>query len=349
MKLVDFLSIVAVAWNAYDPDSRIKSITDISAMVSTNHVYKVKLMGKKKFVIAKLSYFGKYEHFVEDHTIINKLANSLSKPYHKFLSQSLLKDGELFTYRYTDEIQDVWVVFYQAISIKKKLPRRLDDHHIKTLGREVALFHQTCAGILDQLPRSCKTVQSDVLDLMDQLKTPAGKFEYRLHTDLIKRQCELFLENTEKLGYENFLKIPVFIDWNIGNFSIRENGQFYSRWDYDWFRMSSRVLDFYFFSRVVSDIGDRTVFSYLATTLMEDRFLMFLKEYHQVYPLSENEVRFIKEAFRFFILNYVIKYGRHFFHSFYADKLQKEAYELYLPSLDEQFDPEYLLKALKIS
>ncbi|MDX2247177.1 MAG: hypothetical protein SF052_10395 [Bacteroidia bacterium] len=348
MKLIDFPMIVAEAWKAYDPKLSIKSITDISAKVSTNHVYMVKLQGKKRFVVAKLSYFGKYEHFREDHTIINVLANTLPKPYHKFLAHSLLKDGEVFTYRFKDEIQDVWVVFYQAVPIKQKMPRRLEPPHIQKLGQEIALFHEACAKIIVHLPPSSKTVQSDIIDLMNILDTGAGKFEYRLHIDQIKRQCELFLSNTEKIGYNHFLKLPVFVDWNIGNFSIRENGQFYSRWDYDWFRMASRVLDFYFFSRVVSDAGDRTVFSYLVSPLMEDRFLMFLKAYHKIYPLSEAEVRFIKEAFRFFILNYVVKYGKHFFHSFYAAKLQKEAYELYLPVLDEQFDADYILRALKI-
>jgi len=41
---------------------------------------------------------------------------------------------------------------------------------------------------------------------------------------------------------------------------------------------------------------------------------LFLKNYHEVYPLMEGEIRFLKEAYRFFILNYVIKNGRYFFH-----------------------------------
>ena len=83
-------------------------------------------------------------------------------------------------------------------------------------------------------------------------------------------------------------------------------------------------------------------------TFMEDRFLLFLKEYHNVFPLSVREIHFMKEAYRFFILNYVIKYGKHFFHSFYASKLQKEAYELYLPQIDEKFDVDRILKALNL-
>lgn len=106
-------------------------------------------------------------------------------------------------------------------------------------------------------------------------------------------------------------------------------------------------MDFYFFSRVVSDIGDRTVFSYVNTTLLEDRFMLFLKHYHAVYPLEVKDVLFIKEAYRFFILNYVVKYGRYFFHEIYANKLQQEALEDYLPSL-ENFDIDKILKELKL-
>jgi hypothetical protein len=142
--------------------------------------------------------------------------------------------------------------------------------------------------------------------------------------------------------------MPVFVDWNIGNFSVTDDQKLFSRWDYDWFRVSSRVMDFYFFSRVVSNVGDRTVFSYLMGTLTEDRFIIFLQEYHKVYPLKVNEVLFMKEAYRFFILNYVIKYGKYFFHRSYCTKLQKEAYELYFPAI-EGFDTDKILKALNLN
>ena len=112
--------------------------------------------------------------------------------------------------------------------------------------------------------------------------------------------------------------------------------------------MSSRMLDFYFFSRVCSTAGDKTVFSYLIDPVFEDRFAIFLKAYHAVYPLSRDEVLFLKEAYRFFILNYVVKYGRYFFHEIYADKLQREAFEIYFPLLDERFKPEKILKVLDL-
>lgn len=81
---------------------------------------------------------------------------------------------------------------------------------------------------------------------------------------------------------------------------------------------------------------------------MEERFLWFLEEYHKEYPLSENEVRFLKEAYRFFILNYVIKYGSYFFHQVYATRLQREAYEIYFPLLDKNFNAEKILRKLKL-
>ena len=155
-------------------------------------------------------------------------------------------------------------------------------------------------------------------------------------------------EICDKIGVQNMTSIPVFVDWNIGNFSVKNDYSFFSRWDYDWFRMSTRMMDFYFFSRVCSEIGDRTVFSYLIDPLMEERFLLFLKAYHKVYPLTEQEIRILKETYRFFILNYVIKDGRYFFHEFYSGKLQYEAYETYFPNIDKSFDADKILKALDI-
>ncbi|MCB0667339.1 MAG: hypothetical protein KDC80_16040, partial [Saprospiraceae bacterium] len=67
---IDFTEIVREAWLAYDNSRQIVRITDISAKVSTNHVYRIQF-SDHSIIIAKLSYFGKYEHFVEDHTIIN--------------------------------------------------------------------------------------------------------------------------------------------------------------------------------------------------------------------------------------------------------------------------------------
>jgi hypothetical protein len=344
MAFLNFTRIVEEAWANYDDSRQLKKIEDISAKVSTNHVYKVTLEDRT-FVIAKLSYFGQFEHFVEDHSIINSMSNNLPAPYENFLSRSLMKGTSIFVHRHQSEIIDAWVIFYRPVKIKQKLPRRLDDRQIEKLAVEAAHFHRACHTIRHTLPTYSKSLASDVHHLVGLLDTKVGGYDHRMMEGTIRQQSELFLNNIENL---DFPAIPVFVDWNIGNFSITPYFRFFSRWDYDWFRMSTRMMDFYFFSRVVSDIGDRTVFSYWITTLQEDRFIRFLRAYHQVFPLTATEIRFLKEAYRFFILNYVIKDGRYFFHEIFASKLQHEAYEHYLPSIAD-FPTEKLLKALDLT
>lgn len=344
---INLNNIIEEAWKAYDDSRQTLSIIDISAMVSTNHVYQVKLSDGTS-VIAKFSYFGKYDHFKEDHTIISVLSNNLPRPFDNFLARSLMKGDQLFVHRHVDksELMDAWVVFYLPIRISKKMPRRLNEKQIGKLAEQAALFHKTCTNIRYTLPPSSKTMETDIVWLLGMLETETDRPELQKNKAEVQRQCQAFIKNRKALMNENFHKIPVFVDWNIGNFSVTPTGRLFSRWDYDWFRMSTRMMDFYFFSRVVSDIGDRTVFSYHIGPLMEERFILFLKKYHEVYPLSENEIRFLKEAYRFFILNYVIKDGRHFFHEIYATKLQREAFELHFPSIDRDFDAEKLLHAL---
>lgn len=347
MQKIDYERIVKHAWREFDDRHEIKGVYDVSAYVSTNQVYKISFYNREP-VFAKLSDYGKFEDFREDHIIINNLSNNIEAPYQNFLAQSLVRKNDLFIYLYHQENHSAWVVFYNPIRIKNKLPRRLEEKHIRKLGRELARFHRACTNVCNQLPNPSKSIVTDIHKLIRSIQVGEIKMEDR-HKSLIIDQCETFLQNTNDLHYiTDFESIPVFVDWNIGNFSISGDGKFYSRWDYDWFRMSSRVLDFYFFSRVVSNVGDRTVFSYEVDTLMEDRFMLFLKEYHKIFPLTEPEIHFIKEAYRFFILNYVIKDGPYFFRETYSSKLIKEAYDTYFPALDKNFDVEKILKTLKV-
>lgn len=338
---MDFIKIVSFAWKAFDDSRPINSIRDISAMVSTNHVYSVQLEDGN-IVIAKLSYFGNYEQFIQDHTIINILSNNLPVRYDNFLSRSLMKGNEIFFYRFLDDEVDAWVIFYRPISIKERLPNRLDNDHIDKLAVEFAEFHKACHLIRNTLPHPSKDMTNDINALLNGLDS------FPQYSEDIKRQCDIFLNNTHKINYYGFEKIPVFVDWNIGNFSITPTGEFFSRWDYDWFRMSSRIVDFYFISRVVSDIGDRTVFTYNVSTMMEDRFIRFLKKYHEVYPLEEKEIYFLKESYRFFLLNYVVRAGKHFFRSKIANQLQKDTFEVHLKNIDVQFYADKLLRALDL-
>ena len=345
MHQINFLKIVKLAWQAYDESRKILTIEDISAKVSTNHVYRITFEGNLS-IIGKLSYFGRHEHFIEDHTIINSLSNNLPSPYAHFLSRSLIKGNELFVHRYVDSVIDAWVVFYRPIKIKHKLPKRLKEPQIRKLGAEMAAFHKACHLIRNTLPSSSKNLHTDIAHLLEIVDSEFGSYEHRGREAIIHKQSNLLFENLEKYDFHKLPKIPVFVDWNIGNFSVTPSTKLYSRWDYDWFRISNRMMDFYFFSRVVSDVGDRSVFSYTISQLMEERFLLFVKYYHQTFPLTENEILFLKEAYRFFILNYVVKNGRYFFHEIYATKLQKEAFDIYFPEIDS-FNPEKLLEIIK--
>ena len=91
----------------------------------------------------------------------------------------------------------------------------------------------------------------------------------------------------------------------------------------------------YFLSRVSSRTGDRTSFTYGVHTLLEPRFRRFLRAYHAEYPLTPGEVLFLKEAYRFFLLNYVVREGRHFFRYDFWQHLLHDAVDTHLPSLDE--------------
>jgi len=339
--------IVSKAWEAYDASKVIQSIDDISANVSTNFVFRV-TFEDGDIIIAKLSSFGKHEYFKEDHRIIHSLSNNLLYPYENVLAKSLLKNNRVYIYRHRQSGNDAWVVFYNPTRILERMPRRLDENHIRQFAQQTAKFHKACARAAKVLPKSIKTMRTDINSLLDQLSRNENQFGTRSHADQLRYHCEKYLKGRAKYGASTFETIPVFIDWNIGNFSVTKDMELYSRWDYDWFRMSTRMMDFYFFSRVVSNAGDRTVFSYLITTMMEDRFIIFLQEYHHHNPLTVNEIYFMKEAYRFFILNYVIKDGKHFFHEQYANKLQQEAYDIYLPSVDRDFNADVLLDALNL-
>src|ERR1700748_268815 len=342
---MDYSIIIKKAWEGYDASKSIKKIEDISAMVSTNRVFRV-TFDDDDIISAKLSYFGKYEYCKEDHRIIHSLSNNLLYPFENFLAKSLLKNNRVYIYRHKQAKTDVWVVFYNPTRIMDRFPRRLDEHHIRKFGQQIGKFHKACSRIKNVLPKSSKTLRTDIYALQQQLENNEQHFGTPMQVDFLKYHCDLFLKKRSNDNMKSFEIIPVFIDWNIGNFSVGPNLELYSRWDYDWFRMSYRMLDFYFFSRVCSDRGDRTVFSYVITTMMEDRFILFLKEYHKVNPITADEIRFLKESYRFFILNYVIKDGKHFFNDQYAKKLQSEAFNIYLPSVDRDFDAEKIIKEL---
>lgn len=337
--------LVGRAFRALGRTEEIQELVEVSAFVSTNHVYRV-ILDSGHELIAKATSYGSYVHFRQDHKLIVQWIRLLGGTrFSRFLAPVVLKDHEPFTYR-----EGWWfVIFYEKAPFYDFLPKRLEPDQIRALGREMAHFHAVSDSVAPRMNRSWKSVGSDIAILYDVL----GNREWRQQRGFddsievtLRAQCETFLNNAEKLGYHDFNKIPVLIDWNIGNFSVgleTQGFRMFTRWDYDWFRIEPRVFDFYFCARVVRSDGDQTVFSYNVDPFFEPAFGVFLQQYHRINPLAEAEVLFLKEVFRFFILNYVIRSGEHFFRPSYCARLQKEALENYLPRL-ENADFSRLLK-----
>lgn len=353
MDVSELPAVVLEAWEALGDPRTIVGCEETSPGVSTNGVYRLDFERgagpKSRGVFAKVSSYGSYVHFRQDHARIARFCHALrDTPYATFLAPVLEKNGHVFTY----ESQGVWVAFYGEVQRRGTMPRQLDDAHITMLGAEIARFHRVCDDKRSEIAPTWKTLGSDIALLYDELDHGSFRNARGItagEAKFLKAQCDAFLENAETLGYHGLHRIPVFIDWNRGNFSVQytEDGfSLFSRWDYDWFRIEPRMLDFYFLGRLVRAEGDQSLFSYLPDPLFEPRFARLLASYHTVFPLTEPEVLFLKEAYRFFILNYVIRVGEHFFVPEIKARLSHEAIDRYLPSL-ETLDFRELLGALQ--
>jgi hypothetical protein len=327
--------ILLAAWAAYGDRRKLVGIHEISAAVSTNRVYRLVLSDKKE-LIAKVSSYGAFVHFRQDHERINQWAELLRySRYRNFLAKVVERDGKVFTFKQGHR----WVAFYHKVDFYDFLPRLLDMAEVAAFGRELALFHRASRWAGQQLTPTAKTVGADIADVYDALDDPEWRRLRNVTPEeerVIAKHCDLFLQSCDALGFYGWPKLPILIDWNTGNFSVgyEEGGfKFFSRWDYDWFRLEPRVFDFYFASRVVRGSGDQTVFSYTTGPLLEERFFAFLQAYHAILPLTENEVLFMAEAYRFFVLNYVVHSGEHFFRPSIWQRLAREAIGEYLPSI----------------
>lgn len=328
--------IVRKAWVALGDGRDLHEVVDASPNVSTNRVYRL-LLGEGPCAFAKVASYGSFIHFRQDHQRIARWIELLDGGrFEGFLAPVLCRDGEVFTYQDGRE----WVAFYGEVARGEPLPARLEEDQIAGLARELAALHEESARCSESLDPTWKTMGSDLAALYDAAADPRWREERgftRAQAALVQRHCDTFFHNADRLGYHGFPRIPLLIDWNIANFSVqkREAGlRLFSRWDYDWFRIEPRVLDFYSMSRVVRESGDQTRFSYTPDVFLDPRFQRFLAAYHAASPLVAEEVRFLREAYRFFILNYVLRVGEHFFQWSVAPRLQHEALEIYLPTAD---------------
>ena len=340
--------IVRAAWLDYGDVRQIIAVDEVSAHVSTNRVFRATLDDGSQ-VVCKVSSYGSYFLFVEDHDRLFKCQQLLANTrWSQFLATILSKDGRVYTWYDST----CWAVFYVDVERGEQLPKIVTDEDVRNLASEIAEFHDACTVIAPQLAPTSNSIKGDAIHFLDQLEQPKSSEVFGLsQADIstVRRSTHQFLVELENITFDNWPKIPILLDWNLGNFSVQRNAssgfQLMSRWDYDWFRIDTRLLDFYFFSRVSSKTGDRTSFTYSPHTLLEPKFLTFLKSYHSVNPLCEAELRFLPFAYRFFILNYVIREGSKFFRSDLSTQFKQEAARIYLPQLDD-FNVEPLLRIL---
>lgn len=329
---------IAQAWASFGDSRLIEAFEETSAHVSTNRVFRITLDDGER-VVAKVSNYGSYFLFAEDHDRLFECTELLRKTrWSGFLANIRTCDGR--PYRWYDG--SCWVVFYDDVRRGERLPKIVTDDDIRNLATEMAEFHAACTDIGRRLPAPSHSIRSDAVALLDQLDLRDAPTQFGLSPSGIataRASVHELLVHLEQIDYDHWPKIPVLVDWNLGNFSVRRtnSGRFCleTRWDYDWFRIDSRILDFYFLSRVSSATGDRTEFSYSPHTLLEPRFIQFLHSYHEVNPLKREELEFLPWAYRFFLLNYVIRDGARFFQPQFCERFREQATSRYLPQLSE--------------
>jgi len=343
------LEAVNQAWIEFGDDRTIADVVETSAHVSTNRVFRL-ILSCGESVVAKVSNYGSYFLFAEDHDRLFECTTLLAHTrWANFLATVLTRHGR--PYRWYDG--ECWVVFYVDVPRAEMLGGVVTEDDITNFAIEMGEFHLVSQEIGRRLPPPSHSIRSDAVSLYDAVaKTNAPTaFELSLtELDVVRRSVHELLVHLERIDFDHWPKMPILVDWNLGNFSVQRaaSGRFslFSRWDYDWFRIDTRMLDFYFLSRVSSRTGDQTAFTYSPHTLLEPRFHRFLSAYHTTNPLREEEIRFLPWAYRFFILNYVVRDGAKFFQPNLIDRFKREAVTSYLPNLGV-FDCSPLLTVLE--
>ena len=157
--------VITAAWADYDDARTVIEIQELSAMVSTNRVYRLAL-DDGGHVIAKSSNYGSFFLFAEDHDRLHR-ANQLlhGGPFDGFMANVLTRDGRPYLW-YDGEM---WAVFYEEVAVKDRLPRVLTDAQVERLGNELGRFHRACDGIARLVPPPSKTAKSDAVNLYELL------------------------------------------------------------------------------------------------------------------------------------------------------------------------------------
>ncbi|MEZ5250989.1 MAG: hypothetical protein R2713_17775 [Ilumatobacteraceae bacterium] len=124
----DHRHAVHLAWEQYGDPRRITSLDEVSANVSTNRVYRVHLSDDSTLV-SKVSSYGSYFLFVEDHDRLQRCASLLDTTRFAGMLADVwttrldhLAPGER-PHIFTWYDKTIWAVFYDDV------PRRIAATH----------------------------------------------------------------------------------------------------------------------------------------------------------------------------------------------------------------------------
>jgi len=164
------------AWASFGDARRIVNFDEVSAHVSTNRVFRI-TMSDGSNLIAKVSSYGSYFQFAEDHDRLARCSSLLrGGRWSGFLAEVLTKNGRPFTW-YDGQC---WAVFYTDVQGNTGLPRILNDDDVVTLASEIAEFHLACAAISPSLPPTSNSVKGDAIHLYDLLRDDEAKSHFGL-------------------------------------------------------------------------------------------------------------------------------------------------------------------------
>ena len=139
---------VRAAWADYGDGRALARLDELSAMVSTNRVFRLALDDGSS-VIAKSSNYGSFFLFAEDHDRLHRCSRLLTGgPYEHFMAGSLTVDDRPYLW-YDGEM---WVVLYREVEVRDRLPAILTPTQVESFGAEIARFHRACSSVSRLIP-----------------------------------------------------------------------------------------------------------------------------------------------------------------------------------------------------
>src|SRR5438045_8991703 len=95
----------------------------------------------------------------------------------------------------------------------QRMPRRLDEQHIRKFGQQIGKFHKACSKLRNVLPKSSKTLRTDIHTLMERLAADEKMFGGHAKAEFLEQHCELFLKHRMNYNGSSFETIPLCTAW----------------------------------------------------------------------------------------------------------------------------------------